>query len=243
MKDVAQKRCFVISPIGEPGSATRNRSDIVLEYIIRPALPGWHVERGDEPSRPDMVGENVMDAIFNWELAIADMTDLNPNVFYEIALRHMEEKPLILIAHKGTGRPFDTSGVRDVFYSLEDPDAHKLASKKIADMVAAVTAPGYKVSNPVTNARGALKLARSTDSRDQIVANLAAELAAVKAQLSALSNRQDNYLTAVANLKPVITQTSTFDISSLEDDPMYQRLKELSKKHRLKLSEGEVPES
>jgi hypothetical protein len=32
----AEKRCFIIAPIGEPGSEPRHRSDQVRKHIIEP---------------------------------------------------------------------------------------------------------------------------------------------------------------------------------------------------------------
>jgi len=50
----AKKRCFVISPIGAPGSDVRAHADDVFNYIIEPVTTqmGYETERGDHAARP-----------------------------------------------------------------------------------------------------------------------------------------------------------------------------------------------
>ena len=62
-----EKSCFFISPIGEPGTPIRDRSDKVLEFIIRPAVKkfGYEVQRADEISDPGVIAEQVVERIKN----------------------------------------------------------------------------------------------------------------------------------------------------------------------------------
>lgn len=91
----AKKRCFVISPIGDKGSPERRHADMVLNSIIKPALPDFEIKRADDFGTPDMITDRVVEAIIAYELVVADLTGRNPNVFYEIGLRHMLAKPII----------------------------------------------------------------------------------------------------------------------------------------------------
>ena len=50
----------------------------------------------------------------NNELVIADLTEENPNVFYELALRHSIRRPLVQIIEKGDTIPFDLVNYRTV---------------------------------------------------------------------------------------------------------------------------------
>jgi hypothetical protein len=79
-----------------------------------------------EPTRSDKLGEpgiitsQVIKRITEDDLVIADLTELNPNVFYELAIRHMIGKPLVQIMEKGHRLPFDVAAARTVFIDHRD---------------------------------------------------------------------------------------------------------------------------
>jgi len=60
-----RRRCFVISPIGQEGSAVRYHADDVLKYIIRPALKGSNVDaiRSDEIAKSGTITEQMFGEI------------------------------------------------------------------------------------------------------------------------------------------------------------------------------------
>src|SRR3954453_18320013 len=91
------KTCFVISPIGAADSPQRKRADIVLKHIFKHALEplGYAVVRADEISQPGSITLQVLERVLESDLVIADLTDHNPNVFYELAVRHASQKPVI----------------------------------------------------------------------------------------------------------------------------------------------------
>jgi hypothetical protein len=89
-KDKDTKVCFVIAPIGTEGSDVRVRSDQVLKHIITPAARecGYEPIRADQISEPGLITSQVIQHIVQDPLVIADLTGRNPNVFYELAVRH-----------------------------------------------------------------------------------------------------------------------------------------------------------
>ena len=109
-----KKTCFVISPIGEEGSDTRERSDQVLKHIITEPIEklGYTVIRADKISEPGIITTQVIEYIVDAELVIADLTEKNPNVFYELAIRHAIRKPLVQMIKKGETIPFDVAATR-----------------------------------------------------------------------------------------------------------------------------------
>src|ERR1700730_8486706 len=118
------KRCFVISPIGDPGSSVRKHAEMTLNAIIRPALKEsettFEVNRGDESAEIGMITDHLITEILESDLIVADLSFLNPNVFYELGIAHSEEKPVIHIAHRETKLPFDNIGMRAVMFDLSD---------------------------------------------------------------------------------------------------------------------------
>jgi hypothetical protein len=117
----AQKRCFVISPIGAPGSDVRAHADDVFEYIIKPVMEkkGYAVERGDHMARPGRISDQMYDRILNDDLLIAILTFQNPNVYYELAIAHAAAQPLIIMCEARQAQlPFDVKDQRVIFYDL-----------------------------------------------------------------------------------------------------------------------------
>ena len=92
-----EKACFVIAPIGDPESDTRKRSDQVLRHVIKPAATtcGYTAIRADEIDKPGMITSQVIQHVVSDPLVVADLTERNPNVFYELAIRHALRKPLV----------------------------------------------------------------------------------------------------------------------------------------------------
>jgi hypothetical protein len=120
-----EKECFVISPIGSDGSPERERSDGVLEFIIGRAAGelGLTAVRGDQLAEPGQITPQVVDHVLGARAAVADLTGLNPNVFYELAIRHTARLPVALIAERGCELPFDIAQMRTIFF-----DSTKLKS-------------------------------------------------------------------------------------------------------------------
>lgn len=188
------RKCFFISPIGDAGSDTRRHADMTLNLIVRPVLEApefaYRVVRGDEASDPGMISDHMIADILDAPLCIADLTFVNPNVFYEVGLRHMASKPIIHMAMVGTKIPFDNFGHRAVFFDPNDWHQIVAARSELEKAVAALAVPGYKVSNPVTQARGVQQLGSSKDDRDQILKDLVMRFDAMERRLVDVEPRQ-----------------------------------------------------
>lgn len=116
----SQKTCFVIAPIGEEESDIRVRSDNVLNYIIVPTASGcgYTVTRSDKIPQPGIIINQIIKHLSEDDLVIADLTDGNPSVFYELAFRHIVGKPIVHISQ--TPLPFDVAPVRTIYFCDSD---------------------------------------------------------------------------------------------------------------------------
>src|SRR5207247_2503364 len=77
----------------------------------------------------------IVERLRNSHLCIAILTGLNPNVMYEVGVRHAWDLPLIPLAEKGTPLPFDLQDYSTIFYSLHSKAAIKDAVRKLAQRV------------------------------------------------------------------------------------------------------------
>lgn len=63
------------------------------------------------------INKLIIEKIVNCELVIANLTSVNPNVMYELGIRHSFEKRVITVTEHGTKLPFDIIDQRTLFYS------------------------------------------------------------------------------------------------------------------------------
>ncbi|WP_405950560.1 hypothetical protein OG588_33850 [Streptomyces prunicolor] len=152
-QEVGRKKCFFIAPIGASGSDTRRRSDQILRHVIKPAIEGlgYSATRADDIDGSGMITTQVLERILNDELVIADLTDQNPNVFYELAVRHALRKPFIQIVEEGQTIPFDVQGLRVIEINHKDLDSAAAARSSLSNAVAAIES-GTPVDTPMTYA-------------------------------------------------------------------------------------------
>jgi hypothetical protein len=186
--------CFVIGPIGKDGSPERKHADLLLHAVIREVFEakefGYKVKRADEDADPVMIGDRVISDIINAELVVADLTDVNPNAFYELGIRHSTEKPTIHIARSGTPLPFDNVAHRTIFVELADWQSIQSGRAQLAQSGRAVQDPGFQVSNPITQANASFKMRKSADPRDRVIAELQERVSALEMRSSALAHNR-----------------------------------------------------
>jgi len=74
------------------------------------------VKRGDDFFSAHDIMRDIWNGICNAKVIIADCTDRNPNVFYEIGIAHTVGKPVILITQNSEDVPFDLRSIRFIKY-------------------------------------------------------------------------------------------------------------------------------
>lgn len=151
-KEEEKKICFVISPIGEEASDIRERSDQVLKHIITSSVEhlGYTIIRADKISEPGIITTQIIEHIVDAELVIADLTDKNPNVFYELAIRHAIRKPLVQLIKKGEVIPFDVAATRIIQFDLHSLDSVAAAKEEIISQVKSLESGKSEINNPIS---------------------------------------------------------------------------------------------
>lgn len=118
MDSKEKKKCFIITPIGNEGSEIRKKADGIIDAVINPVLDDldYDVYVPHKMNNPGSITSQVIDHILNDELIIANLTGLNPNVMYELAVRHAARKPVVCVVENGTKLPFDITTDRVIYY-------------------------------------------------------------------------------------------------------------------------------
>lgn len=122
------KTCFIVTPIGADDSSTRRSAQGVIDSAIKPVLKelGYQALVAHEMFKIGSITTQVIEQLLNADMVIANLTELNPNVMYELAVRHAKRKPVVAIVEKGTRLPFDLAEERTLFYANDMLGVHEL---------------------------------------------------------------------------------------------------------------------
>lgn len=156
--------CFYITAIGEEGSEQRKHSDLFVSSIIEPALEpfGLKLVRADAIDKPGTITRQIIDCILQSRLVIADLSFHNPNVFYELAIRHAARLPVVQIARTQERLPFDVNQMRTV--RVDTSDIYSLVPKlethraEISGQVRRALDDPESVDNPISTFYPALRM-------------------------------------------------------------------------------------
>jgi hypothetical protein len=90
----------------------------VLRSIITPAAAskecGFNVKTANRQGS-DMIQATIINSLVEADLVIADLTEHNPNVLFELGVRMAQERPVVLIRALGTPALFDVDNLLRVF--------------------------------------------------------------------------------------------------------------------------------
>ncbi len=148
--------CFYITPIGKEDSEERKHSDLFLSSLVEPAVSelNLRVVRADQIGEQGLITAQIIEYVKNSRLVIVDLSFLNPNVFYEMALRHSCKLPVVHIIRKADQIPFDVSQSRCIIIDNTDlysfvPKIQTYQAEIAAQARKAIEDPEHR-GNPIT---------------------------------------------------------------------------------------------
>lgn len=95
----------------------RARYDDLIKEAISRARPEIEIVRADDISLPGTITTDIITRIMHSDYVVADVTYPNPNVFYELGLRHACRCGTVIIRDKAGPRiPFDIAHLRFMEY-------------------------------------------------------------------------------------------------------------------------------
>ena len=115
------KTCFVIMPFGkkEQVDGTVIDFDAVYKQLIQPAVGSLQMKcvRSDKIDKGGWIHKTMLQHVYDADVAVVDLTTLNPNVFYELGVRHaLVPCVTVLIRRDGTRLPFNIEGMNAIPY-------------------------------------------------------------------------------------------------------------------------------
>lgn len=129
-----EKHCFIVMPFGRDASEQKWFRGW-YEVVIRPAV----IEAGYEPKlaaaeeQPGAINDEIRTHLALDSMVVVDLggaepeDDPNPNVMYELGIRHALGLPLVMMAWKGQSLPFDVSNQRII---MEERDLVDLETNR-----------------------------------------------------------------------------------------------------------------
>ncbi|MCH5320785.1 MAG: hypothetical protein J1E36_03420 [Eubacterium sp.] len=169
--DIIEKKCFIITPIGEPGSKVRRHMNGIIDEAIIPVLEvgvNGIIYKEDVAHRlydSTAIVKQIYEKLYEDDLVIANLTGLNPNVMYELAIRFCIGKPVIVIAEEDTVLPFDVKDHRTIFY-INDAQGIKELKENLVNALKTIDYNDDEPISPVHDAIRDFKFINSLKNND-----------------------------------------------------------------------------
>jgi len=177
-KSTFEQTCFVISPIGTEGTEIQKSFREVLDYIISPSVQeaGYDLQviRADDINRAGSFIKDILEYISSSYIVIADLTGQNPNVFYELGVRHTISPRTILIAQNIDDIPSDLREYRTIIYGTSAKEAAEF-EKRVVDYLKDIDEDPHRFDNPVLDRLDAVigtRLGQLQEQNAQLRANI-----------------------------------------------------------------------
>jgi hypothetical protein len=145
---VKMKTAFVIMPFSGTSSCTESEWTDLFTEVFKPSIEscGYSCERA-MPETGSLI-RSILEKLRNSSLVVADITDRNANVFYELGVRHSLSKRTIIITQDNAHVPSDLTGYWFINYGTT-PGKIKKFKEEIKQVMASIERNPEKNDNPV----------------------------------------------------------------------------------------------
>lgn len=148
-----KKKCFVIMPFSSTKNCTEEQWIDIFENTIKPAVDesGFDYECFRASLVIGNIIRDIFDNLYTADVVIADLTDRNANVFYELGVRHALRNATILIAQDFEHIPFDLKTNATLIYDWKTKSGREEFKQKIKKALSVVEADphGVNVASPI----------------------------------------------------------------------------------------------
>lgn len=142
-------KTFVLMPL-------RREHDEIYYKIIKPsieaAVSGMICLRADEIGLAGSILRDIISGIAGADVVVADLTDRNPNVFYELGIAHSISEKTVMIT-RDMGIPFDVRVYRVIQYDTTGSGLERLG-EQLKQAVYEIVSESSRIFNPVSDFLG-----------------------------------------------------------------------------------------
>lgn len=166
--------------------------DHYYKMVFKPAIAeaGLIPKRSDDLSRSSTIINDIWNFTKDAAIVLADLTEENPNVFYELGLAHALGKPVVLIASSIEEVPFDLRSLRVLIYDRNDPHWGDSLKKAIVKSIEEILIAPTKSILPIFLAVEDTVPRPTVSKQDQEFLQLRNDFEALRRQIEA----QQSYL-------------------------------------------------
>ena len=146
------KKIFFVTPIGDSNSNEHRDADFVMNTFISPVAEklGYEVLRADLIQTVTDISDSIIEQLDNSDLVIADITNSNPNVMFELGYRFSNKKPYLILTQSIPDIPFDIKGIRALEYTVTAPDI-KDFNLRLTQMIRVIEESNQNLHDDSTN--------------------------------------------------------------------------------------------
>jgi len=173
---MATKEVFVIMPMNNTDHFSKIEWQKFYEDVIYKNVTssGFACKRSDSDITRGSLIKNLVKNLASSYVVLADITDYNPNVMYELGIRHALAIRTIIIVQKGIIVPFD---LKTYWYMEYDPNEKSSVDKLtlfIKNALENIHHEPYKLDNPIADfiSTDKIKISRTEKEHYELAINL-----------------------------------------------------------------------
>ena len=182
-----ERHCFVVMPHGHAPEEVRWFRGW-YEVVIRPAVieTGYESVLASAEEQPGAINDEIRAHLAFDPMIVVDLGGVdvdeepNPNVMYELGIRHALNLPLVIMAWKGQRLPFDVGNQRVIMEERELIDLENNRKKLVSFILAAKNGRYYRPMEAVARV-ATIEAATASLGQDSLLAVLAREIRDLRA--------------------------------------------------------------
>lgn len=186
--EAGKRVCFVIMPIADIAGYEPGHFGRVYEHLIKPAViaAGFEPVRADDTNKTDYIVIGIIKRLVESPMVLCDYSARNPNVMYELGVRHAFNLPVVLIKDRKTDKVFDIQGLRYADYdeSLRVDSVQKDISKIKKSIEETLSANDEDLNSIV-------KLAGLTAAKVPVQKQVSSDTQLIMSAIASLERRMD----------------------------------------------------